>query len=335
MRMLTLILTLLLALGAEQTVQAQVKAGTAGAQFLKLSASARGLAMADALLPLADDVSALYYNPGGLTQLEGWHAAFTHYALPVGVNQEWLGVARGMPESGWAWGAALTFLSSGMMDETTPLKPEGTGRQFDYQDLAIGVSVAKRLTNKFSTGLTLKFINESTMEMDATGWGADVGTFYDTGWRSLKMAMIISNFGPDMKFIEKEYPLPILFKFGVSMDLWGLSGDEHHLTGAFEFGHPSDNVEQINVGLEYSFRERFMLRMGKKINGIARDDWEDYFQDTSKDPFVEYPLLSMDGFTIGAGFRFQTGVGDLAFDYAYEPNEFLESRNMITLSWWR
>jgi len=334
MRKLTLILALLLACGAQQA-QAQVKAGTAGAQFLKLSASARGLAMADALLPLADDVSALYYNPGGLTQLDGWHAAFTHYALPVDVSQEWVGVVRGLPETGWAYGASLTFLNSGMMDETTPLMPEGTGREFNYLDLAVGLTVSKRLTNKFSTGVTLKFINESTLEMDATGWAADIGTFYETGWRSLKMAMIISNFGPDMKFIQKEYPLPILFKFGVGMDLFGTRGDEHFLAGAFEFGHPSDNVEQVNIGLEYTFRERFMLRLGKRVNGMTRDTWEEYSDDTGKDPYVEYPLLSTDGLTVGAGFRFRTPAGDLAFDYAYEPSEYLESRNMITLSWWR
>lgn len=335
MRKLTTILSLLLAFGVQQTVLAQNKAGTSGAQFLKLSASARGMGMADAMLPLANDASALYYNPGGLTQLDGWHATFTHFALPVDVSQNWLGVVRGHPEEGWAYGASLTFLNSGRMDVTTPESPGGTGQDFNWLDLALGVTVSKRLTNKFSTGLTLKFLNESTMEMDATGWAADVGTFYDTGWRSVKLAMLIANFGPDMKFIAKEYPLPIIFKFGTSMDLWGSKGDEHFLLGSFEFGHPSDNAEQVNLGFEYAFRDQFFLRLGKKVNGITRDTWEEYMQDTGKDPYVERPLLSTDGLTVGAGFRFKTRAGDLSFDYAYEPSEYLESWNMITLSWWR
>lgn len=334
MRKLTIILPLLLAFGMQQAVLAQNKAGTAGAQFLKLSASARGMGMADALLPLANDASALYYNPGGLVQLDGWHASFSHFALPVDVTQDWVGVVRGLPESGWAYGASLAFLNSGDMEETTPNDIE-TGRTFNYLDLSFGLTVAKQLTNKFSTGLTLKLINESTMEMDATGWAADVGTFYDTGWRSLKMAMIIANFGPDMKFISKPYPLPIVFRFGVSMDLWGKQGDENFLVGAFQFGHPSDNAEQVDIGFEYAFRDRFFLRLGKKINGITRDSWEDYSEDTGKDPYVERPLLSTDGLTVGAGFRFNTKAGDLGFDYAYEPSKYLEGWNMITLSWWR
>lgn len=315
-----------------QSAEAQVKAGTAGAQFLKLSATARGLAMADALLPLADDVSALYYNPGGLVQLSGWHSAVTHYAMPVDVTQNWAGVAYGNQEAGTAYGLALTFLNSGWMDETTPVRPEGTGRTFNYLDLAVGASMAKRLTNKFSVGVTLKYINESTMEFNSAGWAADLGTFYDTGWRSLKMAMIISNFGEEMKFIEKKYALPILFKYGVSMDLMGKAEDEHYLQGAFEFGHPSDNVEQIDVGLEYSFKDQFFLRMGKKVNAIQQEDGVGY------DPEIgyEYPLLSSDGLTVGAGFRWKReGWGDLGFDYAYAPSRYLEGWNMITLSWAR
>jgi hypothetical protein len=332
MRLMKTILALIVLLTLGHSAQAQVKAGTAGAQFLELSASARGLAMADALLPLADDVSALYYNPAGMTQLDGLYASFSHYDLWVDVTQEWIGVVKADKEAGTAIGFSLTYLNSGMMDETTPGSPGGTGRQFDYKDLAVGLSYAKKLTNKFSAGLSLKFINESTMEVDARGWAADVGTFYETGWRSLKMSMIISNFGPDMKFIDKPYTLPILFKFGVGMDLMGQKGDEHFMQGAFEFGHPSDNVEQMNVGLEYAYMSQFFLRLGKKVNGIDELDWDDYDPEAG----YEYPLLSSDGLSFGAGFNFETrSFGTLQFDYAHALSQSLGSRNMITLSWTR
>ncbi len=333
MRYWKLVLALVLALALQQTALAQVKAGTAGAQFLKLSTSARGLSMADALLPLADDVSALYYNPGGLVQLsEGWHYSATHYALPVDVSQNWIGGAYSSPETGTAFGVALTWLRSGMMDVNTPELPNGTGQQFDWQDLALGASYAKRLTNKFSVGVTGKFVRESTYEYSANGWAADLGTYYDTGWRSMKMAMSITNFGPDMTFIDKAYPLPIMFKFGVSMDLLGKKDAEHFMHAAFEFGHPSDNVEQIDVGLEYTFKNQFLLRLGKKMNGVKETEWEDY------DPEVgyEYPLLSTDGLSLGAGFKWQKeNWGNWTLDYAFAPSRYLETRNMITLSWTR
>jgi hypothetical protein len=258
--------------------------------------------------------------------------AASHYAMPVDVTQNWIGMARSSEENGTAWGLALTFLNSGKMEITEPEHPEGTGQSFNWLDLAVGVSAAKRLTNKFSVGLTLKMVNESTVEKNATGWAADLGTYYDTGWRSLKMAMIISNFGPDLKFIKDEYPLPILFKYGVSMDLMGKSGDEHYLQGAFEFGHPSDNVEQINAGLEYALKDQFYLRLGKKIN--AGQEQDDAHWDRGKG--YEYPLLSTDGFCVGAGFKWKRkGWGDLGFDYAYAPTRYLGDWTMMTISWSR
>jgi hypothetical protein len=332
MRILKTFFVLVFVFAITQGGMAQVKAGTSGASFLKLGASARGMALADALLPLADDVSALYYNPGGLTQLSGADFSMSYLSLPADISQGWIGYATGDPEAGIGYGVSLTYLNSGMMDETTPEYVNGTGREFNYTDLALGFSGAKRLTNKFSVGLTLKFIQESTMEVNATGWSADVGTFYDTGWKSLKLAMIISNFGPDLSFYTKEYPLPILFKFGVGMDLMGTQGDDNWMRGAFEFGHPSDNLEQINIGLEYAYKSQFFVRLGKKINGIERNTWSEFNSDTSNDPYVEYPLLSLDGFTFGTGVQLKTGFGTLGLDFAYIPLKYLDRYSMISIS---
>ncbi len=330
----TLVLALALLLAAPG--YSQVKAGTAGATFLELGVSARGLAMADALLPIADDVSALYYNPAGIRLLEGTRVSFSHNDYFVDTNQEWVGVTHDFPEQMTTVGMSMSYFNSGMMDETTPTKTDGTGREFNYTAMAVGVSAARQLTNKFTVGVTLKYLQQDVMDFSATGWAADVGTYYDTAWRSMRLAMVIQNFGPDMVFYEQEDPLPIVFKFGVGMDLIGKATEDHFLTGAFEFGHPSDNIEYINLGFEYAFKQRFYLRLGKKINGLARDEYSDYVDDTELDPFMEYPLTSTDGLTLGAGFAFASEtMGDFRLDFGYAPHEYLEGNNMITLSWWR
>ncbi len=326
----TLSLCLLLSLAG--TVLAQNKAGTTTASFLELSASARGMAMADALLPIADDVSALYYNPAGLTLCESSQYGFTHMELPVDVRQEWFGYVRYLEGVNATIGFSATHLHTDQMDETTPWAVNGTGRTFGWTSTAVGLSAAKRLTNKFSTGLTVKWLRQSAMEENSDGWAADVGTYYDTGWRNLKVAMIISNFGPDMKFFEEEDPLPILFKFGVSMYVMNTPEDDHFVLGSFEFGHPSDNIEQINLGFEYVYNQDFAFRLGKKINGIQRDTWDEYQEDSGKDPFLEYPLLSMDGFAAGFGYTFHSSLGASSIDVAWTPNEFLEDYFMVTLS---
>lgn len=333
MRMIPFLALCITALTVAQTAHAQVKAGTVTATFLKLPVSARGMGMADALLPVANDVSAIYFNPAGLTQLDDWNVGFSHFELPVDVREEWVGAARSFDNLGLSAGISLTHLYTDQMDETTPRAPEGTGRTFSWTNTALGLTVAKQLTDKFSTGITVKYLNQSAMEFNSDGWAADVGTFYNTGWKSLKVAMIIANFGPDMTFFnEKEDPLPIMFKFGMAMDLVGKPADENYLLGSFEFGHPSDNLEQINLGFEYAFKQAFFLRMGKKMNGVSRDTWDDFQGDAGSDPYLEYPLLSLDGFTGGMGYLWETGNGAVQFDVAYAPNEYLEDYVMFTMS---
>jgi len=52
------------------TLLGQSKVGTAGFQFLKIAPSARGAALGSAFSAIADDASALYYNPAGIAGLK-------------------------------------------------------------------------------------------------------------------------------------------------------------------------------------------------------------------------------------------------------------------------
>lgn len=315
---------------------AQVKVGTAGAQWLKLPVSARSAGMADAFLPLADDVTALYYNPGGLIQLEKPTVAASHLQLPVGTAMEWFGYANPMyrgRDVASVWGVYGTFLHTDMMDVTTPMQPDGNGQQFNYMDVTLGLAWTQRLTNKFAVGATIKYLQESTYEEYARGWSADVGTYYDTNWRSVRLAMIISNFGPDMEFVDGPYPLPISFRFGVGAT--PIDRDGHRMELSFQFGHPNDNVEEADVGVEYSFKEKFALRWGKRFNGIKRYSWDKHQENFDNDPYYEYPILdangvpSLDGMSFGVGLKF----AEFQFDLAYQPNKYLGSNSLITLSY--
>ena len=53
------------------------KVGTTGFQFLKIGPSARAVAMGESFIALANDASAMYYNPAGLTQLTDRETIFS------------------------------------------------------------------------------------------------------------------------------------------------------------------------------------------------------------------------------------------------------------------
>jgi hypothetical protein len=119
------------------------------------------------------------------------------------------------------------------------------------------------LTDRFSVGVTWKVVDEVYEEERATGWAEDVGTSYNTGFRNFKIVMVISNFGPDMKFVSQPFPLPINFHFGAAIDV--LDGGRHRATFAMEGSHPSDNLEKYNAGLEYWYADRVALRIGDRF----------------------------------------------------------------------
>jgi hypothetical protein len=220
------------------------------------------------------------------------------------------------------------------MLETTIEMPYGTGRSFTASDLAAGITYSQRLTNKFSVGGNVKYIEERLAEEKAVGVAFDVGTFYDTGWKSVIIAMVITNFGPDMNFVDAPFPMPINFKFGGSMRL--INNDEHELILALEGSHPNDNLEQFSIGMEYGFMKTGFLRIGKKINGAKRYSWDEYIEDNEKDAYMEYPIInengsiSTDGLCIGAGMKLNLPTIDLRLDYAFTKVDKLGSMSFFT-----
>jgi long-subunit fatty acid transport protein len=276
----------------------QAKVGTTGLNFLELGVSARAMGMAEAYTAFVTDASAIYYNPASLTYVVGREAMFTHIEMPADINYEFVALAFPLEAVGGVVGVGAYALTTGDILYTNYFYPmgvdqNGNAQYFSASDLAIAVSYGRFLTDKFSVGLTAKYIQENLELETASGWAADVGTCYNSGFRNFKIAMAITNFGPDFKFIEKPFPLPINFKFGASIDV--MSRDKHRLTAAAEGSHPADNLEKYNAGVEYCYQEKFSLRIGERVN------------------------YDTDGFTAGAGLKLPIGENmDLSIDYAYQ-----------------
>jgi hypothetical protein len=284
-----------------QLTWGQAKVGRAGAQFLELGVSARAIGMGDAFLAISDDASAVYYNPAGLTQIAEREAMFTHVSYLADINYDFAGLAYPTVKFGGVWGVGLYMLNAGDMD-VTHYEASGdhpaTGETFTAKDYALSLSYARNLTDRFSVGMTLKLIDELLDTERAIGWAADMGTLYNTGFRGFKIAMVVSNFGPDLKFIDEDCPLPMNFKFGGVLDIF--RNENHTTTFSVEGSHPNDNMEKFNAGVEYWFKDMFSLRFG------------DHFEyDTG-------------GISAGCGLRLSVSERQLNFDYGYHDMGLLE-----------
>ncbi len=304
------------------------KVGTTAATFLEIGIGARATAMGEAFTAVADDASAIYWNPAGMAWMEQGEAGFVH--------SEWLAdisfdhVSGVVPIGiGTMVGAYVSSVSMDEMKVRTIEYPDGTGEYFESSDLALGVGFATRLTDRLSVGCVGKYIHQKIWHMSASSVAADLGLLFKTPFNGLMLGMSVSNFGPDMQMqgrdtdflhdidpnnpgnsenvpatLETEkWSLPLTFRVGVSMDV--LQGVNGNLKLAADAIHPNDNYEYVNLGAEYSWRNWVFLRTG----------WKTLFLEETEQ-----------GFTAGGGVRYNL-TGNVAFvaDIAYADFGRLEN----------
>ena len=297
------------------------KVGTAAAQFLKIGVGARAMGLGGSFTALANDVSTLYWNPAGITNINGFSLAVTHTEWFAEISHDFVGVVYPLSSSD-AIALNVVALNTGEQEVTTVTQPEGTGIYYDVSDLAIGLSYARTLTDRFSVGLTVKYIQQNLYNESANAFAIDIGTFLRTGFHDLIIAMNMSNFGgsmqlegrdlititdvnnqvsgnynPDARLKTEPWPLPLIFRVGVSMNLVGgddpiIASEQNRFTLAIDGVHPNDNTEKINVGSEYSWNETVFARIGYRIN------------------------YDVEKWTFGAGFKMKIGGQGVGFDYA-------------------
>ncbi len=285
----------------------QAKVGTAAAQFLDIPVGARSVGMGDAFTATADDASAIYYNPAGLASLVRREAIFSHTVWPAGIAHDFAAVVMPMPQLGGVVGVSAIGLNTGDMDERTISNPGGTGRTFAAANLAAGVTYSRRMTDRFSVGVTWKYVGEYYADVSAHSWAIDIGTLYHTAFKSLRIGMNFCNFGPDITMLKNPYPLPMTFRFGMAGEV--IDKGTHKLTLAWEGSHPNDNLEKFQVGGEYWFNDIVALRAGYKFG--AREEGE--------------------RFGVGAGTKIPLGNMIVKIDYAFSDMQALNNAHRFSL----
>jgi len=258
--------------------------GTSIFSFLKIGISARAIGMGEAVVALNQDASTLYYNPAAIAQLTNTQFLGTRVQWPADISYDFIGISHHVTGSHYV-GFSAGILHMDPMEETTELMPHGTGNYFTFQDRFLGLTYGVRLSNRFSFGITVKHVNENLAGTMMQAWLMDVGTFYWTGFKSLRFSASLSHFGaqskPEGKYnrrvldhdtgeetkIKSEYELfspPTVFRVGSAMDF--VSTDHQVFTFSVQLNHPVDNAENVLIGAEYLLFNTFALRGGYKIN---------------------------------------------------------------------
>lgn len=300
------------------------KVGTSVGQFLKIGVSARALAMSGAFESIANDASTIYYNPAGMVNVDNisWIGNHTNWLLDV--SHDYTAVLIPVSKNS-AIGLSANSLTMDEEEITTEENPHGTGFYWDANDIAVGVSYARKMTDFFSIGITGKYIAQNIWRETASTFALDVGTYLNTGFKGLIIGMSYKNFGGslqlsgidlmreydpnenntlnsnvDTRLHTEKWTLPVSFNISTSMEVIGrgnrlIQSENSSLICAVTGSHPNDDSEKLDFGFEYGLKDFLFLRFGY---GLGYD---------------------LPTYSYGGGIHLNIGDRVFAFDYAYVP----------------
>lgn len=280
-----------LTLQTQEIVAQQVDySGTSAANFLKIGVGSRPMAMGDAAIASINSAEALYWNVGALTRIE------EEFSFAVS-SMEWLVESRNSyvaasykMDGVGTFGIDLQYLDYGKIEETTVYDQNGTGRFLSASDIVIGLGYARELTDRFSFGAKIKYINETIAEASGDAFAVDLGAVFLTSFfdNKLRLAAALSNFGTKMKFGGRdlsvtynipgnpgnkqipaelstiEWDIPLLLRFGVSN--YFIDNEDLSLLVAYDILDSRDYQVRHNLGAEVGLYKMVYLRGGYKFN---------------------------------------------------------------------
>ena len=276
-----------LSLFASSSVLAVSKVGTTAAPFLNIAVGARALGMGGAFTAMANDATALFWNPAGIAGIQKFSTNLVHTDWLSDLRFDVVGAVLPLAHDD-AIGAQITLLTMPDQEVTTTQQAEqdGTGYQFSAGSMALATSYGKQFTDRFKLGITGKYVHEWIWHESASTVAVDLGSMYRTDLNGMRIGLAITNFGGKMKMDGRDlarfydvdetregnnnrtpadlstdkWPLPMTMRFGLAMEV--LDRDKHRLSVALDALHPNDNEESVNVGTEYAWQEKLFLRAG-------------------------------------------------------------------------
>ena len=189
--------------------------------LLTLPSGSRGLALGEAWGAIADDESAIFYNPAQLARVRG---ASVGGSIQRYIAQTTLGAAAfAIPLRHGTVAFGLQLLDYGSADEYTLVDGSGgqlgkaTGGSVTAQDIALtgayGIALGDR--NAFRVGAAAKYVRQTVANYSGSAAAVDFGIAY-TFIRGWDVAAAVQHLGSELRLAAVSAPLPWMWRASVA-----------------------------------------------------------------------------------------------------------------------
>lgn len=237
---------------SQAVVQAQGP-GTTSASFLKIDPGARTAALGGAFGAIADDTTAIQFNPAGPAQLQYKELFLSQTFWFQGINNAFIGYVHPLKDQPLSLGVNLNYL---YMDDLIKRDITGndTGEKFGAYGSAATFNISSRVLAPLYLGLNAKIVTEKIYTHSAMTKAIDVGILYKT--RLISFGASAQNIGTPLKLYETKFSLPVNYKYGLG--IYPLP----NLVIGLDVNQPLDNKLSYHTGLEYWLFNALALRAG-------------------------------------------------------------------------
>jgi len=260
------------------------RVGQAGATQLLINSWTKSAGFNGINVSNTDGIESVGINVAGLGSTTSTELVFsyTNWLMGSQISINTFGVSQALGANGGVMGLSVMAFSLGDFVRTTEAQPNGELGTFSPSYMNIGLSYARKFTEKIYVGLTGRIVTESTPDVRASGFAFDAGIQYRTGKEDrLKLGITLRNVGPTMKFAgdglsgrvtfepnnpfstsveipTDDFELPSVLSIGGSYDFF--LGDKHKIGVLGGFISNSFYYNQTGIGLQYQYSKYLMLR---------------------------------------------------------------------------
>ncbi len=241
--------------------------------FLRLPVSAHVAALGgDNITIDDDDPTVIFHNPALIANVADKSINLNFMTYMEGAKTASASFIKAWGERA-TWGVGAQYMDYGSMKETTVDNIEqGT---FSAKDIAIAGTFTYLLSDRWSGGVTLRFISSSIGSYNSIGLASDLGLNYFDEERGWSLSAVAKNLGGQVKAYQDDYEkIPIDLLVGVSKRLeaaplrfsltfsrlnrWDTSFIQHVAIGADVF-----LGENIYIAGGYNFRRRDEMKISE------------------------------------------------------------------------
>jgi len=237
--------------------------GQAGS-FLRNDVGVRALGLGGAFTAIANDVTAVYWNPAGLVNLYNVEIAASYALLSLDRRHNFAAVCFPSKSAG-VFSFSWIRMDVGGIEGRDQIGA-ATGETFVNSENAFSLSYGIPLSNNLAIGASYKYLTDNLANFNATGYSLDAGCLLRV-FSGLKLGLVAKDIKSKMKWDTasgREEDFPTTLRFGMATQPSSLP-----IILAIDYECVRHQIPTWHMGLEVALFSGIGFRLGYNDNSFS------------------------------------------------------------------